>query len=59
MNLSQDNIKEFSRLYKARFNVDLEQAESKALGNNLLELIRIVYKSIPNPETGIDEDDNC
>jgi len=50
VNLSDEQIAEFQRLYKARYGVDISRDEAIERGTKLIELIRWVYKPCAKAE---------
>lgn len=41
--LSKEAIEEFKKLYKARFDIDISDAEASFRANNLVNLYKLVY----------------
>ena len=47
MKLSQKAIDDFKKIYFKQFGIDLSDEEANALGIELLEFFRLIYKPIP------------
>lgn len=47
MELEQESIKEFQKIYKEEFGIDISNQEALDLAQGLLNLFKAVYKPIP------------
>lgn len=50
MRLTDEHIRKFQELYKARFGVDISKDEALAKGTQLLRLMELVYKPMTKEE---------
>lgn len=50
MRLTDEHIRKFQAIYKARFGVDLTEDEAREKGTQLLRLMELVYKPMSNEE---------
>ncbi|MBM3210659.1 hypothetical protein FJZ33_00450 [Candidatus Poribacteria bacterium] len=48
MALSKEAIKEFKEIYRREFNKDISDEKAQELGQNLIDLFRVIYRPIPN-----------
>lgn len=48
MRLSEKAISEFKRIYAEKFGVDLSKEQANSYGIELLQLFKLVYRSIPS-----------
>jgi len=46
MRISDQKIKEFKVLYKKHFNQEIDDSVVLELGNNLAEILKLIYKPI-------------
>lgn len=47
MSLSQKGIEDFKQAYLEEFHEEISDAEAKEMGENLIELFRIIYRPLP------------
>ena len=47
MALSNKAIQEFKEIHKKEFGEDLSNEEAQEMGENLLDLFRVIYRPIP------------
>jgi len=47
--ISNESLKKFKRLYKAKFNIDLTQEEATEMATDLVNLIKILLEPTPKP----------
>lgn len=47
MSLSQKGIEDFKQAYLEEYNEEISDAEAKEMGENLIELFRIIYRPLP------------
>jgi hypothetical protein len=47
MGLSKEAIQEFKQAYLDEFNEEISDAQAKEMGENLIALLRIIYRPIP------------
>lgn len=45
--LSDEAIKQYQEIYKKKFGQEISEKEAREQGENLIRLIRVVYKPIP------------
>jgi len=46
MGLSEKAIEELKRIYSQEFEKDISDEKAKELGNNLIELFKIIYRPV-------------
>lgn len=48
MKLPKQAIQEYQEIYKRQFGEEITEVEAEKQGRNLLELMQLMYKPIPN-----------
>jgi hypothetical protein len=50
MQISDEDLEEFRRIYKEEFGEEISLAEAQTMGNRLIELFRIIMRPLPGEE---------
>jgi hypothetical protein len=50
MALSKEAVEEFKKIYLEEFKEEISDAEAQELGENLISLFKIIYRTIPPKE---------
>lgn len=45
--LSKEAVNDFMKIYKLTYGIEISKSEAMQQGTRLIELIRIIYRSIP------------
>jgi hypothetical protein len=56
MRLTDEHIRRFQAIYKARFGIDLSEDEAREKGTQLARLMRLIYKPMTKEELSTVED---
>jgi hypothetical protein len=48
MELSKEAVEEFKTIYREEFGEEISDQEAQELGQNLLALLAIIYRPLPN-----------
>ena len=51
MSLSKKAIDEFKEIYEKEFGEKISDAQAREMGENLINLFRIIYRFLPEPGT--------
>lgn len=49
MKIEPEDLKEFQRLWKEQFHLDLSNEEALEKATDLLEMMKVIYRPIPKP----------
>lgn len=51
MSFSKKAIEEFKEIYRKEFGEEISDAQAEEMGENLIELFKIIYRPLPDSDT--------